>query len=417
MPENNKKKISVIGIDGLLALGEKAEALLHEAATVLTSRRLEEMLRQYAIYPSIREKLKVITAIGETIEFLKGAMAPCAVIASGDPLFYGIGSKIIDAMPDAEVELLPALSSVQVAFARVGVSWQDAEFISLHGSVRRKWVADDLPLLCERYPKLAILTGGEHTPSKIARMIPSASTVYVLERLGYPDEKITNGKPEDIAQGEYKDPNLMIVLTPESESMAPVFGLNEHEFRHERSLITKDEVRAVGLHKLRLPVKGVLWDVGAGSGSVGIEARRLSPALSVYAIERDPARAEDIRHNARALAAGEINVVEAEAPEVFADLPAPDRVFIGGGGAGLAGIVRAAWEKMDAADAGDAGILVVSTITIESLSEAVSEFKSLGLAPEVTSLSISRSRDLGGREYLKAENQVFLIKVEKRING
>lgn len=401
-------KISVIGIDGLLTLGHRAEKLLNEADTVLASRRLDELLKAYAIYPEITEKLKVITAIGETIEFLKGAMGPCAVIASGDPLFYGIGSKIMDAMPEAEVELLPALSSVQVAFARVGLSWHDAELVSMHGSVRRKWVVDDLPLLCERYPKLLILTGGENTPQKLAQLLPAASTVHVLERLGYPDERVSKGTPEEVSKMEFKDPNLMIVLTSASKNSAPVFGLNEAEFQHERSLITKDEVRAVAIHKLRLPQNGILWDIGAGSGSVGIEARRMSPGLRVFAIEKDPARASDIRHNASVLAAGEITVVEGEAPGALKDIPKPDRVFIGGGGSSLKEIVKAAVSAMEA------GIIVISTITIESLTEAVSELKQRGLVPEVTSLAVSRSRDVGGREYLKAENQIFLIKAEKK---
>ncbi len=362
-------------------------------------------------------KKEITKDLKATVAYIQDQMISkrIVVLTSGDPLFYGIGSKIMDAMPEAEVELLPALSCVQVAFSRVGLSWQDAEFVSLHGSVRRKWTADDLPLLCERYPKLVILTGGENTPSKLARKIHSASTVYVLERLGYPDERVSEGTPQKVSKMEFKDPNLMIVLTPASayayENSAPVFGLNEQEFAHERSLITKDEVRAVGLHKLRLPIGssgGVFWDVGAGSGSVGIEARRLSPGMRVYAIERDPARARDIRHNASVLRAGEINIVEGEAPEVFKDIPAPDRVFIGGGGTALKEIINASFAAMEG------GIIVVSTITIESLSEAVAAFKSLGLAPEVTSLSVSRSKDVGGREYLKAENQIFLIKVEKR---
>jgi precorrin-6Y C5,15-methyltransferase (decarboxylating) len=153
----------------------------------------------------------------------------------------------------------------------------------------------------------------------------------------------------------------------------------------------------------------VLWDIGAGSGSVGIEAKLVSPALKVYAFEKDASRVEDIRHNAHELKAGEINVFCGEAPDVFKEAPAPNRVFIGGGGAGLKNIIRAAWKKMDAG-----GILVASTITIESLSEAIAELKKKGPAPEVTSLLVSRSKDVGGREYLKAENQIFLIKAIKK---
>ncbi len=412
MPDNNKKIIYVIGIDGLLTLGKRAEELLMNAESVLASRRLDELLKEYAVYSSISEKLKVITPIDETMEFLRAASGPTAIVASGDPLFYGIGSKIMDAIPEAEVELLPALSSIQIAFSRIGVSWHDAELISLHGSTKRKWTVEDLPLLCQRHQKLAILTGGENSPSKLAQMLPSESKVHVLERLGYPDERVSKGTPEEVSHMEFKDPNIMIVLT--AESNAPVFGLNENEFAHERALITKDEVRAVALHKLRLPVGssgGVFWDVGSGSGSVGIEARRLSPGMHVYAIEKDPSRVKDIRRNAKELCAGEINIIEGEAPEVLkelANMAAPDRVFIGGGGASLKEIISSVISAMKG------GIVVVSTITLESLTEAVSEFKSLGLTPEVTSLSVSRSQEVGGREYLKAENQIFLIKAVKK---
>ncbi len=411
MSKSADRSIFVIGIDGVSALGEKAEFFISNAETVLASRRLEELLKGYEVYSAIKEKLKVINPISETIDFLLASTGDVVVIASGDPLFYGIGSKIIDAMPEElikRVELIPALSSVQVAFARLGMKWEDAEFISLHGSVRRNWVLDDLPLLCQRHNKLAILTGGENSPQMIAGLIPAGSSVHVLERLGYDDERVTSGTPEDIQKGEFGEPNLMIVLPSETE--VPVFGLREDEFAHERALITKDEVRAVALHKLRLPAgssNNVFWDVGAGSGSIAIEARRLSPGLRVFAIEKDPSRVEDIKLNARELAAGEITVVEGEASAVFKDMPAPDRVFVGGGGAGLGGIIGEVMSVMQA------GIIVVSAITIESLAEAVAEFKSLGLEPEVTSLAISRSRDLGGREYLKAENQIFLIKVEK----
>ncbi|KKK56357.1 hypothetical protein LCGC14_3065330, partial [marine sediment metagenome] len=133
------KTISVIGIDGVSALGPKAEELLKEADTILTSKRLNEMFVQYEIFPSLKDKLKVITPIAETLEFLRTSTGRCAVIASGDPLFFGIGAKIMGALPDLKVELVPAVSSVQVAFARVGLAWQDAVFVSMHGSIRREW--------------------------------------------------------------------------------------------------------------------------------------------------------------------------------------------------------------------------------------------------------------------------------------
>ena len=398
-------KVFVIGIDGGGALTKRARQCLMEADELLASERLFNLLKGYEIFPAVEGKTRVMNSVTDTLEYLGQADGTAAVIASGDPMFYGIGVKIIEGLSGADIEVIPALSSVQLAFSAIGIPWHDVFFISLHGPVKREWGLSDVPLLAARHRKLAILTGGENTPARIAGALPVTSTVYVLERLGYEDERVTRGSRDEIAGSEFKEPNLMVVLTP--PSTAPVFGLGEDEFQHQEGLITKDEVRAVTLHALRLPPRGVFWDIGAGSGSVAIEARRLCPGLNVYAIEKDTSRIEDIKHNAMALGAGNINVVGGEAPDALKGLPAPDRVFVGGSGAALPKVLR------HVAQALQGGILITAAITLESLTEAVETMKDLGLSPQVTSLAVSRSRGLGGREYLKAQNQIFLIKVEK----
>ncbi len=395
-------KVFVIGIDGYGALTQRARQCLMEADELLASQRLFELLEGYEIFPSVAGKTRVMDSVADTLEHLKRAEGSCAVIASGDPMFYGIGAKIAEGLPGADMEVIPALSSVQLAFSRIGIPWHDAFFLSLHGKLRREWDLEDLPLLAARHEKLAILTGGGNTPAVIAGVLPPEATVYVLERLGYADERVTRGTRDEVACREFNDPNLMVVLTRSAGT--PVFGLREDEFRHREGLITKDEVRAVALHSLRLPSKGVFWDVGAGSGSVAIEAKRLCPGLDVYAIEKDTSRIEDIMSNARSLGAGKINVVSGKAPEALAGLPAPSRAFVGGSGTALPEVLR------HVAEAVDSGIIVAATITVESLFEATKTLKDLGLNPQVTSLLVSRSRELKGRAYLKAQNQVFLIK-------
>lgn len=398
-------EIYVIGLDGSGGLSAQAMERLERAGEILASARLAGMFSSMAGCAGLAHKLRVINSPDETCRALNEARGPVAVIASGDPMFFGIGTRIIDGLPDAEVEIIPALSSVQLAFARLGMSWHDAYFVSLHGNIRRAWAVDDLPLLARRHRKLVLLTGGGNTPAALARQLPAGAMVHVLERLGLDGERVVSAPAPEIADMEFGEPNLMVVLNPPGGDC--VCGLTEDEFSSQGGLITKDEVRAVALHKLRLPHEGVLWDVGAGTGSVSIEARRMSPGLLVYAIEKDAARLKDMADNIRRHSAGAINVVQGQAPDALAALPAPDRVFIGGSGSALAGVMDRVLDVMEH------GIVVVSAITLESLTEACAIFKARGVAHSITSLLVARSRELGGREYLRAENQIYLIKGDK----
>lgn len=397
-------KVYVVGIDGSGVLAERAKDALAQSRTILASERLRDVFVGYREYPEMSEKVQVINAVDDTIGFIKGARSSVSVIASGDPMFFGMGARIVEALPEADVEIYPALSSIQLAFSRMRLPWHDTFFMSLHGNVKRDWGVEDVPHLAERYGKLVILTGGENTPEKIARILPEGARVYVLERLGLEGEAVREGSPEDISRMTFRTPNLMVVVC---EPRGVAFGLEEFEFLHERGLVTKDEVRAVALHKLRLPVKGVLWDIGAGSGSVSIEAKRLCPSVDVYAVEKDAARVEQIRENAVLLRAGKINIVCGEAPSALEGLPAPDRVFIGGAGRGLPSVIEYVSQRMDR------GIIVVSAITLESLAEAREALRAQGLRPRVSSISVSRAQPLEGREYMKALNQIFLVKAEK----
>jgi precorrin-6Y C5,15-methyltransferase (decarboxylating) len=236
-------------------------------------------------------------------------------------------------------------------------------------------------------------------------------TLYVCERLGYPDERITKGTPAEIASASFSDPNVVIIIRQNSEVRSKKseirFGLQEDEIDHERGLITKDEVRAVTLHKLRLPQSGVLWDIGAGSGSVSLEAAGICPGLSICAIEKDDARISTIRENAMRRQAANVRIIHGSAPEALLDLPAPDRVFIGGSGGNLGDIIKLVNEKMST------GLVVINAASLDTLNAALTALDANSFSAEVAEISVSRSKVVAGKRLMSALNPVFIIRGEK----
>ncbi len=315
------------------------------------------------------------------------------------------------------MEILPDLSSAQTAFSRIKEVWSDALFISLHGGPdpakrrRLEYEIEDIPALLQGHNKISILTDKENNPAKIAEILNSSLvtrhsslTMYVCEKLGYPDEKITEGAPEEIAKLSFSQPNMVIVKSGVRSQESEVrIGLKEDEIIHSRGLITKDEIRAITIHKLRLPESGVFWDIGSGSGSVSIEAARLYDELKIFAIEKNKEQIKNIKENKARFNIAGIKIIEGEAPEALAELPQPDRVFIGGSGGRLNEILDVIKEKMTL------GIIVINAATIETLSEAVRCLEGRGFSVEITEASISRSKTIGGKRHLSAQNPVFIV--------
>ncbi len=421
-------KIQVIGI-GYRPFDRKAREILLAADSILASTRLYEVFKAYEEFRPVKGKVLVINKIDELMQYIRSNFERQAIVllASGDPLFFGIGRKIIDEFGPESVELHPDLSSVQIAFSKIKETWDNAFLMSLHGGPdpekrrRLPYEVKDIPSLLETYPKIAILTDKENNPSVIANALltgaprPYNLSMHVCERLGYPDEKVTFGTPEEIAEMTFGEPNVVILAksgSAKAERMAiraePIYGLAEDEIAHSRGLITKDEVRAVSIHKLRLPQKGVLWDIGAGSGSVSVEAARLFPGLRVYAIERDLEQLENIKENKTRFSATNIAITSGEATKVLNDLPSPDRVFIGGSGGQLSGIMRLVREKMRS------GIVVINAVTLDTLNEAILLLENNGFEPEVSQVVVSRSKMLAGQRQMTGLNPVFVIRGEKK---
>lgn len=388
------ERIVVIGIhDGDASeLPKRAHRALEEADLVVGGRR-----HLAAVAPDAPRTLVIGGDVPSVVDAIGAEDGLVVVVASGDPGFFGMVRPLAARFGAASLEVHPAPSSVALAFARVGRSWDDALVVSAHG----RPLADAVDAAL-RHPKVAVLVSPENSAAALGRSLLAAGCgarfAAVCSRLGLDGEQVLETDVAGLAAGDW-DPLSVVVLLADEGHEAPgkalAWGRPESEFSHRDRMVTKAEVRAVALGKLELPAAGVLWDVGAGSGSVAIEAARLRPGLAVHAVERSPEDVERVTANAASFAAA-VTVHAGQAPEALAALPDPDRVFVGGGGL----------EVLDAC----LGRLrpdgrVVATYA--AMDRAVAAHERLGF---LTQVAVARGRTLpDGAVRLEAENPVFVV--------
>jgi precorrin-6Y C5,15-methyltransferase (decarboxylating) CbiT subunit len=294
------------------------------------------------------------------------------------------------------LEVHPAPSSVGLAFARVGLPWDDATVVSAHG----RPLADAARIVAAA-TKAAVLVSPDNPPEALGKELLSRghgpAKVVVCSRLGLDGETVVRTDLVGLAASTWDPLSVVIILRgdPVGEQPALSWGRPEQAFAHRAGMVTKGEIRAVVLGKLQLPAAGVLWDVGAGSGSVAIEASLLSPPLQVYAVEREHDDAVRIETNAAELGAS-ITVVEGTAPEALAGLPDPDRVFVGGGGLDVLDVVLSRLRP---------AARVVATFA--ALDRAAAAADRLGQLVQLSAGRGTRLPDGGWR--LAAENPVFVV--------
>lgn len=317
------------------------------------------------------------------------------VLASGDPGFFGISRLLLGRFGAESVRSFPAPSSVALAAARAGVTWDDAAVVSCHGRPLEHAVPHIVAA-----PKVAVLVSASNDPATLGRALIAAGAahrhVFVCSRVGEAGESVTRTDLAGLAAGSF-DPLSVVILTsgPDSDAGATLaWGRPVGDYRHRASLITKPEVRAVALSKLELFAAATLWDVGAASGSVAIEAARMAPGLRAFAIERDSELCDDIRANARRVA---VTVIEGEAPAVFDGLVDPDRVFVGGGGTD---VLEAAIGRLRP------GGVAVATFAVAETALAAER-----LLGNMVQLNVNRAVPIGenGRLRLEADNPVFVV--------
>ncbi len=400
-PHHGGAPIAVVGLHGGHVYGPDALDALAGANVVVGSPR------QLSSTASLRSPGAETVVLAGPLDPLFGRVADASrdgravcVLASGDPGFFGIVRTLAARVGSALLRVHPAPSAVSLAFARLALSWDDAAVVSAHGRLLGDAVR---AVRSSSQPSVAVLTSPDSPPQVVAAALIAAgeptgceAVAAVASRLGEPDEVVTVSDLAAIAGGTF-DPMSVLVLTgrarrPAGPSLA--WGLAEAEFDHREGMITKAEVRAVALGKLDLPPCGVLWDVGAGSGSVGIECGRLRPGLDIFAVERDPAQATRIRSNA-ARHRVSLTVTEGAAPDALVGLPDPDRVFVGGGGP----------EVLDAA----IGRLRPGGVVVAAYAIVDRALKAAAMLGNVVELSVSRGVSTDGLGVrLRSENPVFV---------
>lgn len=334
------------------------------------------------------------------------------VVMTGDVGLFSGARRLVEALSgDARVDVrvIPGISSASYLAARLGRPWQDWRFASAHG------VACDIVAEAERAGELFLVTSGGEDPSRLSGELVQAgfgdARVTVAERLSYPDERITCATASEIAGQTFDDLNVMLIefaggAGSPANSRWPYAssGIPDELFIRGDVPMTMQEVRAVALAKLRLAATDTVWDVGAGTGSVSIEAALVARAGSVWAVERNATGVRLIRENADAFGCGNVHAVPGVAPEALAKLPVPDAVFVGGSAGELPSIVEAALEKNSQVR------LCVPCVTVETLTEACallsgSRFKGF----EACQVSAARAEAVGSHHLMKAQNPVFLV--------
>lgn len=387
--------ISVVGLHGGVWYGPRAEEALRRADVLVGAARQHHDL---AVANLAGEPVELWGRIDELVELCATRSAAgdhVCVLASGDPGFFGIVRILAARLGANAVEVHPAPSSISLACARAGIPWDDALVVSAHGRPLEDAVVQVLGAA-----KAAVLVSSDSPPQALGTALLAAGCgprhVWVASNLGEPEERVLETDLDGLAAGTF-DPLSVVVLVASggevAHDMALVWGRPDDSFAHDAGMITKAEVRAVALGKLGLPRTGVMWDVGAGSGSVAVEAAQLAPGLRVFAIERSAASCERIRANARGTG---VVVVEGEAPSALGALPAPDRAFVGGGGPAVLDAV---------CDRVRPGGQVVATSAI--LAHATHAASRLGAVVQV---GISRGVPIGsdGALRLAAENPIFV---------
>lgn len=340
------------------------------------------------------------------------------VVMTGDVGLFSGARRLVEALSgnaQVDVRVIPGISSASYLAARLARPWQDWRFANAHG------VACDIVAEAERAGELFLVTSGGEDPSRLSGELVQAgfgdARVTVAERLSYPDERITCATASEIAGQTFDDLNVMLIDfaggagSPAGASRAASSrwpyassGIPDELFIRGDVPMTKQEVRAVALAKLRLTATDTVWDVGAGTGSVSIEAALVARAGSVWAVERNAAGVRLIRENADAFGCGNVHAVPGVAPEALVKLPVPDAVFVGGSAGELPSIVEAALEKNSQVR------LCVPCVTVETLTEACallsgSRFKGF----EACQVSAARAEAVGSHHLMKAQNPVFLV--------
>ncbi len=413
-PAESKIHIIGIGNDGLGGLTSRARSLLSSAELILGAEPVLELLTELPA-----ERVRLGSDLPELVSSLSSNLGRkrMVIVASGDPLFYGVARYLCEKLGKDRLEVLPHVSSMQLAFARIKESWEEAYLTNL--------ASHPLDAVLDRTRTaelVGLFTSETETPPMVARALLARGLdyfrVYVCENLGAPDERVTQGELSDIQEMEFAPLNVMILKRkegrPDQQSAGSRFGRFGNpddifaQSQPKSGLITRSEVRAIALAQLNLHSTSIVWDIGAGSGSVAIEAAQLAPQGMVYAIEQDVADYHLIVANAQSFGVQNLKAVHGSAPAVFAGLPAPDAIFVGGTGREINRLLASAYDVLR-----PGGRLVANLATLESLTATYAALKQLSKSVQVLMVNIAQGVEQLETLRFEAINPTFLLSIAK----
>ena len=333
-----------------------------------------------------------------------------AVVFRGDTGFFSGATEMFKKFAEEEITVIPGISSLAALSSKLGVSWDNAACMSLHGR------DGNFVNAVEKNKKVFLLTGGENTPAAVCRKLKEYGfgelVCTVGERLTYPEEKITRGNISSISEGVFDPLSVILIENPDAVDSVRI-GIDDGKFLRGDVPMTKSEVRAISMSKLELHDDSVVWDIGAGTGSVSVECALAAYKGQVYAIEKEPDAVELIKRNKLRFRADNLCIVSGSAPDVLAELPVPTHAFIGGTGGNLRSILNVLIDKNP-----DVRI-VMNAVTLESQSEAFACAKEYEFADfDAVSVNISRTKKAGSYNLMAAQNPVTVFVMQKgRMNG
>ena len=407
------KRIAIIGIgmDGNTTLTWEAEAVISVAELLIGADRMlapfkDSEKEMICCYQSEEIAKKIADSEAESI----------AVLMSGDCGFYSGAKKLLPLLKEYEVQVISGISSPVYLASRLGISWQDMYFVSLHG--RNANIARAVA----SHEKTFFLLGGKSgsSPAVPFGEPPVATSAEVCERLcaygladvevtvgeklAMEEERILQGRASEFTEVETDSLSVMLVVNPGYERYI-ASGISEEAFVRGQVPMTKSEVRAVCISKLRIGSTDVCYDLGCGTGSVSVEMALQCPEGTVYAVDKKTEAVALTRENAHRFACDNIAVVEGELTDVVGDLPAPDVVFIGGTSGTLSEVVRLVYEKNPSAR------VVMTAVSLETIGESLAVFETYGKTTEITQVAVTKTKKVAAHTMLAAENPVFIIMV------
>lgn len=393
-------RIVVIGLDGS-PLDPEAAELLEGAKLVAGGKR---HLGSFGVEPGRSAVFE--GDLSGALSRIEAQSGPVVVLASGDPGFFGIVRMLARRFDTETLRVIPAVSSVALAFARAGISWDDALTVSAHGREPRRATN-----VCRAHPKVAVLTSPDFGPAELADELSGLDRTFVVaEKLGDTEERVFRGDADDVSRMDWEDPNVVLVVDERRarkdkgwissgiESLGR-WALPEDAFEHRSGMITKSPARALVLSRLGPGPGDLVWDVGAGSGSVAIECARLGAAA--IAVERDPESCARLHRNAERHGV-DVPTIEGEAPEALRDLPDPDAVFVGGTGGSFEEIVKLCAVRARRS-------VVLALVGLERVVPAGKALEDCGLEVESTFLQASPVKGVGSMHRVAPESAVFVV--------